>query len=112
MQPFQWYFFLEITYSIQNDKYLKSWIQNSNPQINLKDMDVNSLFAMVDSDFCNDEDTSRSHTGYVIFLGGAVIDWSSKKQVSVTLSTSEAEYVAACSCASEIMGLRNQISII
>ncbi|THH12591.1 hypothetical protein EW146_g7551 [Bondarzewia mesenterica] len=37
----------------------------------------------------------RSSTGWVFLLAGGLIAWSSKKQQSVALSTTEAEYVAA-----------------
>ena len=40
-------------------------------------------------------DTGRSTGGYLILLGGGAIGWSSKLQSFVTLSTTEAEYIAA-----------------
>ncbi|THH07513.1 hypothetical protein EW146_g9293, partial [Bondarzewia mesenterica] len=41
----------------------------------------------------------RSSTGWVFLLAGGPIAWSSKKQQSVALSTTEAEYVAAAAAA-------------
>lgn len=52
-----------------------------------------------DSDFAGDVDSRKSTTGYVFLLNGAAVIWSSKKQSIVTLSTTEAEYVAASACA-------------
>ena len=39
-------------------------------------------------------DDRHSSTGYLFLMSGAVIDWFSKKQPVVALSTIEAEYVA------------------
>ncbi|MCH83140.1 copia-type polyprotein, partial [Trifolium medium] len=44
-------------------------------------------------------DDKKSTIGYVFKLGTGAISWSSKKQPIVTLSTTEAEYVAAASSA-------------
>ncbi|KAG7550979.1 GAG-pre-integrase domain [Arabidopsis thaliana x Arabidopsis arenosa] len=52
-----------------------------------------------DSDFAGDVDGRRSTSGYVFLMDGASVAWSSKKQPIVTLSTTEAEYVAASVCA-------------
>lgn len=57
------------------------------------------LLVYTDSDFVGDIDSRRSISGYVFLLGNAAEAWSSKKQPIVTLSTAEAEYVAASSCA-------------
>ena len=55
----------------------------------------NVLWGAVDSDWAGDTDTRRSHTGYVLMLNGGAISWKSRRQDSVSLSTSEAEYVSA-----------------
>ena len=43
-------------------------------------------------------------------MGSVVISWFSKKQSSVALSTTEAEYIAACSACCEAKWLRKLIS--
>ena len=41
-----------------------------------------------------DQDNRKSVTGYLIYVNGSLIMWKSKMQESVTLSSTEAEYVA------------------
>ena len=41
-----------------------------------------------------DRDSRRSTTGYVFTVGGTAVNWVSKIQSVVALSTIEAEYVA------------------
>ncbi|KAK9681859.1 hypothetical protein RND81_10G032400 [Saponaria officinalis] len=65
------------------------------------------LIGFCDSDYAGDLDDRRSTSGYVFMLGFAVVSWCSKKQPIVTLSTTEAEFVAAATCASQALWLRN-----
>ena len=46
------------------------------------------------SDFASDLDKRRSILGYVFMVGGNTINWRSSLQSVVTLSTTEAEYMA------------------
>ncbi|KAK6142115.1 hypothetical protein DH2020_006983 [Rehmannia glutinosa] len=54
-----------------------------------------------DADYGGDHDTRRSTTGYVFMLGSGAISWCSKRQPTVSLSTTEAEYRAATMAAQE-----------
>lgn len=60
-----------------------------------------------DSDWSGDLDDRKSTTGFVFFMGDTAFTWMSKKQPIVTLSTCEAEYVAATSCVCHAIWLRN-----
>ncbi|RDX93243.1 hypothetical protein CR513_24525, partial [Mucuna pruriens] len=64
------------------------------------------LVEFCDSDFAGDVDDRKSTTGFVFFMGGCAFTWNSKKQAIVTLSTCEAEYVAATSCTCQAIWLR------
>jgi hypothetical protein len=60
-----------------------------------------------DSDYAGDHDDRRSTSGYVFTMNDSAICWCSKKQPIVTLSSTEAEFVSAASCACQCIWLRN-----
>ena len=62
--------------------------------------------AFSDSDYAGDSDGRKSVSGYVIFLNGMPVAWRSKQQRSVTLSSTEAEYVAVSEVMTEILFIR------
>ena len=63
-----------------------------------------------DSDYAGDVDTRRSMTGYVFTLGGSVVSWKATLQPTVTLSTTEAEYMALTAAAKEGIWLKGLVS--
>lgn len=65
-----------------------------------------SLVAFADSDYAGDVDDRKSTSGYLFMLEIGAVSWSSKKQPVVTLSTIEAEFIAAASCACQGVWLR------
>ncbi|KAB5587551.1 Copia protein [Ceratobasidium theobromae] len=48
----------------------------------------------------------KSVSGSVVLMAGAAVAWSSKRQTSISLSTMEAEFVALCNTAKEVMSIR------
>ena len=68
------------------------------------------LVGFSDSDYAGDKDTRRSTTGYLFELGSGPIAWCSKRQSTVSLSTTEAEYIAASEATREAIWLRKMLS--
>ncbi|KAF8715625.1 Reverse transcriptase (RNA-dependent DNA polymerase), partial [Rhizoctonia solani] len=61
--------------------------------------------AYSDADFAS-QYGRKSITGSIVMMGGAAISWVSKRQPSVSLSTMEAEFIALCTTAKEIISVR------
>ena len=59
----------------------------------------------VNANFAGDIDSRKSTTRFVFTLGGTTISWASNLQKIVTLSTTEAEYVAATEVGKEMIWL-------
>lgn len=64
------------------------------------------LLAYTDSDYAGDVNDRKSTSGYIFSLSGGAVSWTSKKQPVVTLSTTEAEYIAAVTCATQGIWMR------
>ncbi|XP_071700678.1 secreted RxLR effector protein 161-like [Rutidosis leptorrhynchoides] len=64
------------------------------------------LMVYTDSDYARDVEDRKCTSGYVCLLSGAAICWSSCKQKIVTLSSTEAKYVAATACVCHCMWLK------
>jgi hypothetical protein len=67
----------------------------------------NGLCAYSDTDWAGDIETSRSTTGYAIFLGNGIVSWLSRRQRRVTLSSTEAEYCGMIKTAKQLCWIRN-----
>lgn len=57
------------------------------------DIGNNTLVGYCDANWGNDINTRKSTSGYIFYLGGGVVSWSSKRQATVALSSTEAEYM-------------------
>ena len=64
------------------------------------------LIAYTDSDYAGDLGDRKSTSGYVFLLSSGTISWLSKKQPVVSLSTTEAEFIAATVCACQTVWLK------
>nr|GEZ86714.1 retrovirus-related Pol polyprotein from transposon TNT 1-94 [Tanacetum cinerariifolium] len=74
-----------------------------------KDSSV-SLTAFADADHAGCQDTRRSTSESVQFLGERLISWSSRRQKSAAISSTEAEYIALYGCCAQILWMRSQLS--
>lgn len=64
------------------------------------------LTAYTDSDYAGDVEDRKSTSGYAFLISSGAVAWSSKKQPVVTLSTTEAEFIAAAACACQSIWMR------
>jgi ribonuclease HI len=64
----------------------------------------------VDASWGNDLETRRSTTGIVARLNGNVVYWSARKQRTVALSSTEAEYMALSEAVGEALFMRTWIN--
>nr|GEZ30024.1 retrovirus-related Pol polyprotein from transposon TNT 1-94 [Tanacetum cinerariifolium] len=65
--------------------------------------------AFADVDHASCQDTRRSTSGSLQFLGDRLISWSSKRQKSAAISSTEAEYITLSGCCAQILWMRLQL---
>ncbi|GJS08538.1 retrovirus-related pol polyprotein from transposon TNT 1-94 [Tanacetum coccineum] len=68
-----------------------------------------ALTAFADADHAGCQDTRRSTSGSMQFLGDRLVSWSSKRQKSAAISSTEAEYIALSSCCAQVLWMRSQL---
>jgi hypothetical protein len=68
--------------------------------------DVN-VTAYADASYADNREDRKSTTGWITMLGGDVIQWASKKQATVALSSCEAELNAETACVQEVIWMRH-----
>lgn len=64
------------------------------------------ITAYADSDWGRNEADRRSYTGFVFRLGKSIVSWESRKQKTVALSSTEAEYMSLSDACKEALFLR------
>ena len=60
------------------------------------------MICFSDSDFAGDKETRISVAGFILYVMGVPVSWKSKGMKSVTLSSTEAEFVALSEAAKEV----------
>ena len=65
-----------------------------------------ALHAFSNADWASNIDDRRSHSGYCIFMGPSLICWYSKKQPTVSRSSTESEYRSLATATCEILWLQ------
>nr|GEY02930.1 copia protein [Tanacetum cinerariifolium] len=82
--------------------FIKEQIENGDSSV--------ALTAFTDADHAGCQDTRRSTSGSLQFLGDRLISWSSKRQKSAAISSIEAEYIALFGCCAQILWMRSQLT--
>ncbi|KAJ0805682.1 putative RNA-directed DNA polymerase [Helianthus annuus] len=84
-------------------RYLKG---TSKVALQFKGKDV-ILKGFADAELGGCKESFKSTTGYVFTVGGTAVSWMSKHQKSVSLSTTEVEYMAVVEAIKELIWLKN-----
>ncbi|GJT57235.1 retrovirus-related pol polyprotein from transposon TNT 1-94 [Tanacetum coccineum] len=69
-----------------------------------------ALTAFADADHAGCQDTRRSTSGSIQLLGDRLVSWSSKRQKSAAISSTEAEYIALSGCCAQVLWMRSQLT--
>ncbi|GKA18445.1 retrovirus-related pol polyprotein from transposon TNT 1-94 [Tanacetum coccineum] len=69
-----------------------------------------ALTAFADADHAGCQDTRRSTSGSMQLLGDKLVSWSSKRQKSAVISSTEAEYIALSGCCAQVLWMRSQLT--
>lgn len=69
-----------------------------------------ALEVFTDADWGNDINDRRSMSGYIIRVFGVTVAWCTRKQQTVALSSTEAEFMALCNAASECIWMRRLLN--
>ena len=66
---------------------------NETPDFGLLYLANDNIIGFSDADWDGDHDDRKSTSGFAFMMSGTAISWNNKKQICVTLSTAEAEYI-------------------
>nr|GEZ02207.1 retrovirus-related Pol polyprotein from transposon TNT 1-94 [Tanacetum cinerariifolium]GEZ02622.1 retrovirus-related Pol polyprotein from transposon TNT 1-94 [Tanacetum cinerariifolium] len=88
-------------------KYLRGTINRG--LWHIKDYCI-TLTAYAYSDHAGFPDTRRSTSGSMQLLRDRLVSWSSKRQKSTAISSTEAEYIALSGCCAQVLWMRSQLT--
>lgn len=89
-------------------KRILRYLQGSSSYgLNIKPTQHLNFMGFCDSDWGSDPDDRKSTTGYCVYLGSNLVSWSSRKQVVVSRSSTEAEYRGLAAVTADILWLQN-----
>jgi len=87
-------------------RYLKG---TKDLRLKFNDSGSMELVGYYDANWAGDTDSRRSTSGYVFLLGNCAVSWCSKRQQTVSLSTTESEYIAIALAVQELLWLKRLI---
>jgi len=67
------------------------------------------MIGFCDADYAGDRIERKSTSGNCQFLGDNLISWASKRQATIAMSTSEAEYISAARCCTQLLLMKHQL---
>ncbi|GJX96237.1 copia protein [Tanacetum coccineum] len=85
------------------------YLTSSRPDLYSKDSAI-ALIAFADADHASCQDTRRSTSGSMQLLGDKLVSWSSNRQKSAAISSTEAEYIALSGCCAQVLWMRSQLT--
>jgi hypothetical protein len=88
-------------------RYLKGTLDHG---LLLNSSSPTSLTVYSDADWAGCPDTRRSTSGFCVYLGDNLVSWSSKRQVTVSRSSAEAEYRAVAHAVAEAVWIRQLLA--
>ena len=88
-------------------RYLKGTLDHG---LHINKSTPHSLTAYSDADWAGCPDTRRSTSRFCVFLGNNLISWSSKRQVTVSRSSAEAEYRVVAHAVADTIWVRQLLS--
>ena len=65
------------------------------------------LHGYTDADYAGDKDSRKSTSGPLMTFAGGAMSWQSRLQKCISLSTTEAEYIAAVEACKEVLWMKN-----
>lgn len=68
-----------------------------------------TFLGYADADWAESKDDRKSNSGYVFILNGGLVSWCCRKQTCVSLSSTEAEFIALAEACQEAKWLRSLI---
>ena len=67
------------------------------------------MVGFYDADYAGDRIERKSTSENCQFLGENLISWASKRQATIVMSTTEAEYISAASCCMQLLWMKHQL---
>jgi hypothetical protein len=106
-QPIHWIAGKRVLRYLQGTKDIGLQFGGRNDDVLADYNDSMVIAGYADADYANDTKDRKSITGWIVKLNGDVVNWQSKKQNTVALSTCEAELYAEASCVQEVLWLQH-----
>ena len=88
-------------------KYVLRYLQGTKAyRLRYQGASNDGLISYSDSDWAEDRDDRHSTSGFIFLMAGAAISWASRRQPTISLSSTEAEYKAASDTCRQLVWLR------